>query len=200
MMIGTQTAIRRRSIALIAALIALAVVVLAALVGAAERPATANAASASEACPDAGLPAAESTTNALKQAVRCRINEERTSRGIARVATDSRLGKASQRHVKAMVKTRCLAHRCPGEDDLEMRLRRAGYLDGAQSWRYAEDTGCGLSADAMVASWMATQFHRINLLEPRYKDLGIGVSQRRVKGRCKKGYATFAVVFGSRTP
>ncbi len=199
-MIGTQTAIRRRSVALIAALVALAAVALVALVGAAERPATANAASASAGCPDAGLPAADSTTQALKTAVRCRINEERTSRGIAKVSIDSRLGKASQRHVKTMVKTRCLAHRCPGEDDLETRIRRAGYLDGAQSWRYAEDTGCGLSADAMVASWMATQFHRINLLEPRYKDLGIGVSRHRVKGRCKKGYATFAVVFGSRTP
>ena len=98
-----------------------------------------------------------------------------------------------------MVETDCLAHRCPGEADLESRLRRAGYFAGASSWRYAENTGCGASAEAMVASWMERSYHRINILDQDFREVGVGVSQERVDGRCEQGYATFAVVFGRRT-
>lgn len=151
-------------------------------------------------CDRASVPAADSSIRDLRTSIRCLINEERAVHGLSKLTRHKALKTASQRHVKAMVDTGCLAHRCPGEDDLETRLDDAGYFDGAEAWRYAENTGCGISADAMVANWLDITYHRINILDKDFREVGVGVSQKRVTGRCDKGYATFAVVFGRRTP
>jgi uncharacterized protein YkwD len=99
-----------------------------------------------------------------------------------------------------MVKTDCLSHVCPHEADLEHRIRESGYLEGAKKWRYAEDTGCGLTAEAMVKNWLASTYHRLNILGKKYRDLGIGVSDGNVKRRCKPGYGTFTLLFAFRKP
>jgi len=83
--------------------------------------------------------------------------------------------------------------RCGGAGDA------AGYFDGVKSWRYAENTGCGLSAEAMVANWLDSVYHRVNILDEDFRDMGVGASHRRVAGRCQKGYGTFTVVFGERS-
>jgi hypothetical protein len=52
----------------------------------------------------------------------------------------------------------------------------------------------------MVTNWMANRFHRVNILEQTYRDIGIGAVAAPVPSRCDDSYATFAVVFGWRTP
>ena len=177
--------------------VGLAIGVLAALATAAEPVATKTSA---EACPGADAESADATLSELRKSIRCRINEERAIRGTRRLLKDDSLRKAATRHVKTMVATDCLAHSCPGEPSLDTRIKRSGYTQGADSWEYAENTGCGLSADAMVASWMDSNFHRINLLDPDFDDVGVGVSHETIKGRCGKGYAAFVVVLGHREP
>ena len=117
-------------------------------------------------CPLASEPAAQSSTKDMRNSVRCLINQERGVHGFGKLKRDAALQKAAQRHTKAMVSTGCLAHRCPDEANLETRLRDAGYFDGAQSWRYAENTGCGLSAEAMVANWLDSLYHRSQYPRP----------------------------------
>ena len=99
-----------------------------------------------------------------------------------------------------MVATDCLAHRCQGEVELEERLRQAGYFNDASSWSFAENTGCAVSAEAMVAGWLDVRFHRINILDKEFDDIGVGVVHKRIEDRCDAGFVTFAVVFGDRTP
>jgi uncharacterized protein YkwD len=153
-----------------------------------------------ESCKGADAPAAETSGHKLRKSIRCLINEERAVHGFGKLARRRALQKASQRHAKTMVATDCLAHRCQGEVELEERLRQAGYFNGASSWQFAENTGCGLSAEAMVAGWMDVRFHRINILDKDFDDIGVGVVHKRVEDRCDPGFATFAVVFGHRTP
>jgi uncharacterized protein YkwD len=150
------------------------------------------------ACPAAGQPAAEMHAWQLRRAARCLINEERAARDLGALIRDQSLKEAAQAHSEVMVQTGCLAHQCAGEDGLETRLRDVGYLEGAEMWQFAENTGCGVSAEAMVANWMATKFHRVNILQPKFRDVGVGAVAGRVKGQCERGYATFAVVFGWR--
>ncbi len=151
-------------------------------------------------CPTAGEPASDATANQLRRSVRCLINEERAVRGHAKVVRDRSLQKAAQKHTKTMVETGCLAHRCEGEVDLETRVRRAGYFEGAEMWEFAENTGCGVSAEAMVSNWMASRFHRVNIVDKDFRDIGVGVTQKPVDERCDEGYATFAIVLGWRKP
>jgi uncharacterized protein YkwD len=151
-------------------------------------------------CAAAGESASESSRRQLRRSVRCLFNEQRALRDLGALARDPRLQKAAQRHSKAMGATECLAHRCPGEPGLDQRVRKSGYLAGAKRWGYAESTGCAPDAEAMVKSWIETDFHRLNILGHKYTELGVGVVGDRVKGRCPSDYATFAVVVGWRTP
>jgi uncharacterized protein YkwD len=198
----TQThkaALRRRAVT-VGGLVALGIAALASLAVAAD-PAPAPRAEGGETqCKLASVPAADSSPRDLRRSIRCLINEERAVHGVGKLDKNLALKTASTRHVRTMVETGCLAHRCPDEDNLETRLERAGYFDGAESWRYAENTGCGVDAEAMVANWLHVVYHRINILDPDFHDIGVGVSKDRVPGRCGKGYATFAVVFADRTP
>jgi uncharacterized protein YkwD len=188
----------RLVVALIGTLAALAVASVASLAPAAESPET-TADRRGAGCSLAAVPVDESNIKDVRRSIRCLINQERAVHGFNRLLRNAPLQIAAQRHTKTMVATACLAHRCGDEVDLETRLSRAGYFDGAESWRYAENTGCGLSSEAMFENWMATVYHRVNILDPEFNDVGIGVSEERVEGRCKKRYGTFTVVFGTRT-
>jgi uncharacterized protein YkwD len=151
-------------------------------------------------CAHAGEPIREVSTGQLRKAVLCLLNDERSRHARSRLALSRRLGKAAQRHTDTMVDTNCLSHSCHGEPDLEGRIRKSGYLKGAHRWQFAENTGCGLSAESMVANWMASTFHRINILGKKFHDIGIGLSDQRVPRRCSEGYGTFTTVFAFRTP
>jgi uncharacterized protein YkwD len=194
-MINTQRTRRRKLVA--AAMLAATVVALLAAVAIASRSQPGSAARGGP-CSGAEQPAEQASAKELRKAVRCLINRERAERDLGPLARDRSLKRAAQAHTKTMAATDCLAHECAGEPDLEQRLRRAGYFDGTENWRFAENTGCGLSAEAMVANWMATDFHRVNILERSFDELGVGVAKKRVKGRCEPGFATFAVVVGWR--
>jgi uncharacterized protein YkwD len=158
----------------------------------------AAAASQASSCKRADDSAVELSTTKVRKQVQCLVNEQRAARELEELDHSQSLRVASQRHTTAMVANDCLAHRCGDEPDLETRLRRAGYLRDAMSWRYAESTGCGPSAEAMVANWMATRYHRENILEAGYREIGVGVAAEPVESRCAGDYATFAVVFGRR--
>jgi len=173
-----------------------AVVVLAG--GAQARPA--GMAAMTDACPGSDEAVTQSTPGELRKSVRCLILAIRSDRALPKLTRVSSLDLAAKRHVRTMIDTDCLAHKCPDEVDLEKRLRRAGYLDGATTFRFAESTGCGTSAASMVTSWMASPFDRASIVDPGFEDLGVFVSDAASKQLCGDGYGTFAVVFGSRSP
>ena len=142
----------------------------------------------------------EVSTRQLRKAVLCLLNDERSRHARSRLSISKKLGKAAQAHTDTMVATNCLSHSCGHEPDLEGRIRKSGYLKGAHRWQFAESTGCGLSAEAMVQNWMASTYHRINVLGKKFRDVGIGLSDKRVRSRCRQGYGTFTAVFAFRTP
>lgn len=198
-MIRIQDSPARRRVAVAASVAALGALLLATiqLSGAQGSPATAARGGS---CANADRPAAELAAADLRRAVRCLINAERAARDRGKLVRRRDLQRVTQRHAETMVATACLGHRCGDEAELEERIRRAGYLEGAEAWQYAESTGCGVSAKAMVTNWMAHGYHRTNILEKTYGDVGIGAVPEPVAGRCDSGSGTFAVVFGWRTP
>jgi uncharacterized protein YkwD len=158
-----------------------------------------NAEAASAAtCANAEAPAQELERKALRKALTCLINKQRQARDLVKLHKQRQLKRAAQRHTNVMIKTDCLLHQCPGEAPLEQRIRRTGYFDGAREWAYAENTGCAVTAKAMVGRWMDTDFHRGNMLRRKFRDIGVGVSDQPVASHCKADHATFTAVFGRR--
>lgn len=178
---------------------ALGVTALASLAIAADASSGTHAAArAGSACDRGSVPVDRARLRDTRRAIRCLLNRERAVHGLSKLGRNQALERVAERHTAKMVRTHCIAHVCPGEAPLEDRIRTSGYLDSASSWRYAENTGCGVSAKAMVSHWMDSVYHRVNILEPGFRDIGIGASKKRVSRRCGKDYGTFAVVFGVR--
>jgi uncharacterized protein YkwD len=153
-----------------------------------------------DACPGSDTPVAQSSPRELRKSVRCLILAMRADRALPKLARATSLELAAKRHVRTMIATNCLAPKCPNELDLETRLRRAGYLTGATTFRFAESTGCGTSAASMVSSWMSSTFDRASIIDAAFEDLGVYASSAASKQLCGSGYGTFAVVFGERSP
>src|SRR3954471_14177547 len=135
-------------------------------------------AQAPAACPSASdrLGAAPSAT--VEAAVSCLVNAERAERGLAAVAPAGALEVSAQRHAADMVARRYFAHVSPSGGTVDKRARRAGYLTGP-CWILGEDLGWAppsvASAQAVVDAWMESPSHRAVILDPRFREIGIGV-------------------------
>jgi uncharacterized protein YkwD len=62
------------------------------------------------------------------------------------------------------------------------RLRAVGYISSSRGYEVGENIAwatLGLATPrAIVAAWMASPGHRANILDPRFRETGIGVSPR----------------------
>ena len=80
------------------------------------------------------------------------------------------------------------------------RIRLAGYLAGASSWRVGEVIGAGTgrrgTARWMVRAWMQSPGHREEILTRGYRHLGVGVADG-FPGGGRRG-ATYTIDFGTR--
>lgn len=99
------------------------------------------------------------------------VNIEREKHGALPLALNEKLNRSAQFHAEFMADNDCFDHLCPNEANLRKRVRDAGY-----EWRaVAENIAAGQDDPAkVVASWMKSPGHRVNILNPRYREIGIG--------------------------
>jgi uncharacterized protein YkwD len=126
---------------------------------------------------------AEENLGLVRAAVICLVNRERQTRSEAPLQPNGRLEAAAQRHSDEMASDDYVEHNGLRGDTPQSRMRAAGYLYGSQlGFEIGENLGWGTlwlgTPRAIVAAWMASPGHRENILDPRYRDTGIGVSPR----------------------
>ena len=152
-------------------------------------------ASARGACGKTGVASKRSDRIALpnaRGAVRCLINDERSARNLKLKAS---LNKAAQRHSRRMFKKRCFAHQCPGEPSTVDRIRKAGYMRGASSYRIGEVIALNsdkASPREVVRQWKRSPGHRAQILSSGYEHIGVGMV-------AKRGKAYYTVTLGARS-
>jgi uncharacterized protein YkwD len=126
-----------------------------------------------QACPRA--PAVD--VEAARGAVLCLLNVERETRNLPRLRPNRALSGAAARYARRMVRDRFFSHDRPA---LTARVRSSGYVPPRGRWRVGENLawGRGARADprAIVRAWMKSAPHRHNVLNPRYRDVGIGLA------------------------
>lgn len=121
---------------------------------------------------------------AFEDAVLERVNEVRAKgadcgwRGSFKPApplvANAKLRCAARLHSLDMVKRSFFAHRNPDGESPMQRMKKSGY-DG----RYAgENIAAGqATAQAVMAGWMKSDGHCANIMNSRYKELGVGYVQ-----------------------
>lgn len=126
-------------------------------------------------CAGADAQAGSSSLDALRSAVVCLINQQRTSRGLPALSVSQELNRSAQGWTNTMVLTGQFTHG-PG-DAFAGRINAAGY-----NWQTAgENIAAGYGTPrSVVAGWMASTDHCQNILDPSFRDVGTGVSSSAV--------------------
>jgi uncharacterized protein YkwD len=163
-------------------------------------PVTSAHAAAASQCPGSLDEPAQTTASQAADAITCLVNAERTKRGMRAVTRDADLGQAARRHSGDMVRRGYFSHVGSGGTTLGDRLRAAGY--GRNSgWRAGEALGWGTGSmstpNAVVDEWLGSSPHRHILLDPGYRELGVGVAAGEPRDpQSSLSGATYTVDFG----
>jgi uncharacterized protein YkwD len=82
------------------------------------------------------------------------------------------------------------------------RIRRTGYLSGPRSWIVGENLAWGSgdrsSPASIVRAWMHSPGHRANILQGRFREVGIGLASGAPESVAGPA-ATYATDFGARS-
>jgi uncharacterized protein YkwD len=137
----------------------------------------------------------------IARATLCLINAERRSRGLRSVRPNARLSKSARRHSRDMVRRHYFSHTSPGCTTMSQRIRRSGYLRGADGWLIGETLAWGTEAEGtarrVVRAWMHSPNYRKVILTRSFRDAGVGVAWG-VPDPHPAGGATYTVDLGVR--
>lgn len=171
--------------------------------------ATALAAGLSNASPAAAsgcanADAAPGTVSAvvLKDATLCLLNEERSAAGLRPLSEHKKLEKAATGFSKEMVSKRFFDHVSPSGSTLTSRVKKTRYTKGARSWSIGENiawgTGAKATPSAIVDAWMHSAGHKANILDGKFKEIGIGIASGAPVATASSVGATYTTDFGFR--
>lgn len=124
-------------------------------------------------------PAPSSTSNVTPTALIQLTNVERTRAGLRQLTTNALLTKAAQGKAQDMTTKGYFAHTSPAKVTPWYWFQRAGYQYSYAGENLAKDF---VTAEEMVAAWMASPSHRKNILNSRFKETGVAVAEGEIGG------------------
>lgn len=121
-------------------------------------------------CAHANSSVGTASPRALRRAVLCLINRQRTARHLPRLHASKRLNRSAQGWTNTMVRSNIFTHGA----DFAARITSVGF-----DWSTAgENIAAGYSTPAsVVRAWMASPDHCRNILTPNFLDVGTGLSR-----------------------
>jgi uncharacterized protein YkwD len=159
------------------------------------------AAAAKPSCAHASAAPSHLTTPVATHALQCLINGVRRAHHLRPVRAERHLRFAALRHADDMAGRDYFAHVSPGGTTMESRVRGAGYLRRVHEWWLGEALAWGNGGAgaprAILRGLLASPPHRAILLDPAFRDLGIGVALGApAAGKTGGGALTVALDFG----
>jgi uncharacterized protein YkwD len=159
-------------------------------------------ASSAASCANASAVPSAVSMAAIRGSTLCLLNAERRRRGLRPLRRDRRLGRAARRHARDMDARNYFNHTSRSGASFVDRIRRAGYLRGARRWTVGENLAWGSgglgSPRSIVRAWMNSPGHRANILNRRFREIGVGISPGAPVSGVGNG-ATYATSFGARS-
>jgi len=131
----------------------------------------AGPASAGAACP--GQNDAEAAATVQERAVLCLVNQARTSRGLAALASSPSLAKAAARKSGDILRCDEFSHEACGRD-FTYWFDQVGYHGCREGENIAYASGTYATPRTIFKLWMGSSGHRENILGD-YGDVGIGM-------------------------
>ncbi len=101
------------------------------------------------------------------------VNQARIDNGLPPLIQSSLLTLAAQNHVEDVVANGNWGHYGSDGSNVRLRAARVGYPSGSvsENWVAVSDPG------QAIGWWMNDWIHRVNILEPRWDEVGVGAAQ-----------------------
>jgi uncharacterized protein YkwD len=151
-------------------------------------------------CGNAAAAPARLTLHQMRSSELCLINRARAHYGLVPLQYNPDLRDSATGHSDSMVVNRYFAHEGPG-GSVDSRISRAGYLSRARDFTIGENIAAGSGHDGspwqIFVDWMHSPPHRANILDPGFRDAGVGVARGFPLGGAGAA-ATYTVDFGAR--
>jgi len=129
-------------------------------------------------CPGIDDQTTAATAAASNAAIFCLLNSVRGAAGVPALTENAVLEAAATAYAKAMVADRFFSHTGADGSSLSDRIRKTGYLTGA--WTIGENLALGGGAlstpRAIVEAWLNSEGHRRNIIDPDFREIGLGVA------------------------
>lgn len=114
---------------------------------------------------------ATAQTPSFQQQILQLVNAERRKVGAAPLTLNAKLNQAAQNHTNDMVAKKYFAHNSPSGSTMVKRVNAVGYTYRT----IGENIAAGnASAAGTMTQWMNSPGHRRNILNPSFKELGVG--------------------------
>jgi uncharacterized protein YkwD len=111
----------------------------------------------------------------------CVVNETRREWGRPALIRQRNLRRAADWQSDDMVEKDYFSHTSANGDTLSDRLDQFRFIPSSDRWRAGENLAAGSgpmgTPEEIVSGWMNSRDHRINLLDPGFSLVGIGVSR-----------------------
>jgi uncharacterized protein YkwD len=140
----------------------------------------------------------------MQAALLAEVNAVRSSHGLVRLRLASGLKAAAAAHSTQMARLGYFSHNSANGASFSKRVASYYSLRGFRSWSVGENlvwASPGLSAARAVKLWLASPPHRANLLDPRWREIGLSaVHSARAPGVYGGSPATIITAdFGARS-
>jgi uncharacterized protein YkwD len=162
-----------------------------------------SASTSTAACSAARVEVSAATLAKAADATLCLLNRERSRHGLKPLRIDPRLGRAAVAHSHDMVRRRYFEHASPNGRTPFERMLATRYVPEGASWTLGENIGWGTLSlaqpAALVKAWMNSPGHRENILNGRFREIGVGIAVGvpvRDDGLAHQAGATYTTDFG----
>ena len=130
-------------------------------------------------CPAWDVQTSDDNASQALFSVFCLVNVQRLNNGLEPLRWNDDLATVAHRMATKMVAEHFVSHTTPEGKGLKARVRATGYLPTGDDWSIGENLawGAGLLSTpaATVYGWMASPEHRVNILAPDYRDIGLSI-------------------------
>ena len=125
-------------------------------------------------------------------------NETRADHGLEPLCINPLLTRAARSHSREMVEKDYFSHYSEDGEGVGARLRRFGYDWSVCGENLAGGYGNPEEPDSIFELWTNSTHHRANILDRRFRQVGVGTYTGTYNGI--EEYTMYTVDFGSQTP
>ena len=112
----------------------------------------------------------------VRAATVCLVNAERARHGLIALGQNARLRRAAEAHSLDMARRKFFEHRTPDGVETAARIVRQGYPPILVGENLAWGELAHSTPANMIALWMKSPGHRANVLQPGYREIGVGLA------------------------